>query len=1027
MRKCLLLLLSTFLVLSNAYAQDRAVTGIVKDSSDNSPLPGVNVLIKGTNIGSVTDFDGKYILQLSEGQNTLVFSFVGYQSQEVVVNSQSKIDINLQVDAEQLEEVVVTALGIEREERSLGYAVQGVKAEDMGNGAATGNMMNSLSGKVAGVQITPSNGAGSASKVIIRGNAMLGSNNQPLYVIDGVPISNNILADGSDGDESDISTGDGLSSLNPDDIAEMSVLKGGSATALYGSRAINGVILITTKSGKKGSSGVDFSQGFSMDFIGITPNEQSVYGNGSDGRLASDRDQLGMWGPKIEGQLNTAYYDGKERALTHYNNYDDFFRTGLTSNTSVSAYGSTEKGSIRFSYSNMDNRGMVQNSTYKRNTFSIKGDVKLSEKIKVDARLNYTNQKANNRLVMGSSVNSYMSMLIGMPSTISHHWLKDYKDDLGRPIGYTNNDQNPYWYIHERKNEDELNRVVGMTSVTYNVTEDLKILARTGIDYGAMRLNVLDPLYSPWQPQGRAFERTSLEMESNSDFLISYNKKVGKFDVNVNAGGAYLHQIRNFTDVGSSKFSSSDFQNPGAGSDVFQDFSTYEMMMTSLYATASVGYNGYLYLDASVRNDWASTLPINNNSFLYPSISGTWVFSDMDWSVPEWLSFGKLRASWAQVGSHTDPYSLYLQYDIDNWDHNGLNFGNIKGNDIPNANLKPAIQTSYEFGMDLRLFNDKLGIDVARYSSSSVNQIIPVSISDVSGYDRAIINAGEIVNRGWEFAMDFKAIDKGNFKWTTALNAAYNYNEVVSLTEGVDFYEIASAGGISIQANPGQAYGALVAKKALRTPEGGFVVDGEGRIMQEDEPSIIGNGVQPWMAGWRNTFNYKNLSLSILIDGKFGGDIYSSTNASMYISGKHENTVAGREEFYNGGAWNPGNLYSAVEGDNGDVTYEKFEGNVDPQQYWGRYGGIAEFNLYDASFIKLREVSVSYMFPKQWMQKTPIKNLSLTASAFNVGYLWKSTPNVDPEASFSSRNVSGVESATLALPRTLNFKLNANF
>lgn len=1014
-------------MFSNTYAQDRAITGTVKDAVDKSPLPGVNVLVKGTTSGTVTDLDGNFSVILTDDQTALVFSFIGYTSKEVAITNASNIDVELDIDAAELEEVVVTALGIERSERSLGYAVQGVKAEDMGNGAATGNVMNSLSGKVAGVQISPSNGAGSASKVTIRGNAILNGNNQPLYVVDGVPISNNILKDGGDGSESDISTGDGLSSLNPDDIAEMSVLKGGSATALYGSRAINGVILITTKSGKKGKSGVDFSQGFSMDFVGITPKEQSQYGNGSDGRLASDRNQLGMWGPKIEGQLNNAYYDGKERNLTYYDNFSDFFRTGLTSNTSISAYNSSEKGSVRFSYSNMDNQGMVQNSTYKRNTFSVKGDIKLSEKLKVDARVNYTNQKAHNRLVMGNSVNSYMSMLVGMPSTISHHWLKDYKDDQGRPIGYTNNDQNPYWYIHERVNQDELNRIVGMASVTYNITEDLKILGRTGVDYNAMRLNVLDPLYSPWQPQGRAFERTNLEMESNSDFLLSYNKKVGKFDINVNAGGAYLHQVRNYTDVGSSKFSSTDFQNPSAGSDVFQSYSTYERIMTSLYATGSIGYNGYLFLDASVRNDWSSTLPMNNNSFLYPSISGTWIFSDMDWDTPEWLSFGKLRASWAQVGSDTDPYQLGLQYGIDNWDHNGLNFGNIFGNDIPNDNLKPSIQTSYEFGIDLRLFNDKLGIDVAHYSATSVNQIIPVSISDVSGYERAIINAGEILNEGWEFAMNYKVVAKADFQWTTSLNAAYNYNEVISLTEGVDFFEIAATSGVSIQANPGQPYGALVSKKALRTPDGGFVVDSEGRIMQEDEPSIIGNGVQPWMAGWRNTFNYKNLSFSFLIDGKFGGDIYSSTNASMYTSGKHDATLAGREEFYGGGSWNPGNLYTAVEGSNGDVTYEKFTNNVDPQQYWGRYGGIAEFNLYDASFIKLREVSLAYMFPKQWIQKTPIKNLSLTASAFNVGYLWKNTPNVDPEASFSSRNVSGVEAATLALPRTLNFKLNANF
>lgn len=1023
-------------MLGNTYAQDRAVKGSVLDSSDGTPLPGVNVLIKGTNLGTVTDFDGNFILSLADDQNELVFSFIGYETKNVSVGTSSTISVKMDIDAAELDEVVVTALGIEREERSLGYAVSSVTAEDMGDaGVASGNMMNSLSGKVAGVQIAPVSGAGSSSRVVIRGNANLNGNNQPLYIVDGVPIANNTFKDAGDSpDTGDVNTGDGLSSINPDDIESMSVLKGGSATALYGSRAINGVILITTKSGKgKGRSGVDFNTGVTLDMVGITPKDQTTYGQGVDHEFPGNpKASTGMWGPKITGQLNDSYYDGKERNLQAYDNYRDFFKTGITSNTSVSAYTSNEKSSLRFSYSNMDNKGMVDNSTYKRNTFNIRGTSTIGQRLHIDGRLTYVNQKAYNRMEMGNSVNNYMGMVLGIPTTVDHNWLKDYTypaghPRAGQPQGYNDKETNPYWNINRVVNQDELNRVIGMASVTYDITDDLKILGRTGTDYNAMRQDVLQPLYTPWFEQGRAYQRTNLDFETNSDFLLSYHKQLGDFDLNANAGGSYMHTIRKMTDVGSSRFSSEDFQNPAAGADMFQQFSTYEKSIASLYATASVGYKGFLFLDASIRNDWSSTLPEDNNSYFYPSVSGTWVFSDMDWTVPDWLSFGKLRASWAQVGSDTDPYSLNLQYELDNWDHNGMNIGGIKGNRIPNKTLLPSIQTSYEFGLDVRFMNDRFGLDISRYSAIANNQILPVDISRTSGYESAIINAGEIMNEGWEFTLSYQPIMNKAFKWAIDLNAAYNNNEVISLTEGVDYYSIGGIGGVNIQAIPGRPYGEIVAKRALRDDNGNFVVDSEGRIQSEDDPTTIGNGVQPWMAGIRNTFNYKNFTLSVLIDGKFGGDIYSSTEATMYSTGKHEGTVAARNEFLESGHWNPGNLVTASNDADGNVIYEPFTNAVDPQQYFGRYASIPEFHMYDASFIKLREVSLSYMFPKTMLAKTPVKNIGLTASAFNLGYLWRNTDNIDPEASFTSRNVQGIEFSNLAIPRTFTFKLNANF
>ncbi|ANQ47937.1 SusC/RagA family TonB-linked outer membrane protein [Flammeovirga sp. MY04] len=1044
MNKHLLLFLSIlFSVFNTLYAQDRVVTGTVVDADDNSPIPGVNVLIKGTTHGSVTNLDGKFSISVAENQ-TLVFSYVGYQSTEVNVANATNLNVSLNVDAEQLDEVVVTALGIERSERSLGYAVQGVSADDMADAAtATGNMMNSLAGQVAGVQIAPSNGAGSSSRVVIRGTSVLSGNNQPLYVIDGVPMSNSTFKDGGDGYDGDVSSGDGLSSLNPDDIENISVLKGGSATALYGSRAINGVILITTKSGKDSKTGVDFSQSISLDVLGITPDEQKMYGQGTLGDITGDaKNATGMWGPKIMGQDSRFYYfnsgvpeaDQITKQLRHYNNYQDFYRTGITSNTSVSAFASNDKSNIRLSYSNMDNQAMVETSTFKRNTFSIKGSTEILNKLTAEGRVSYSNTQGYNRLINGGGYGSTMNFLMGLPSTTSVKWLSDkHKDENGRSYGYDDRGQNIYFNLREGYNKDNLDRVNGMTSLTYKITDDLKILGRAGIDYNNYTQDVLDPWGAALNSDGRAFKRNYAEMEQNYDFLVSYNKKIGKFDVNVNAGGSKMHILRNSQDVGSSTFASPDFQNPTAGQSVLMDMSTYEKAINSLYATASVGFQGYLFLDASVRNDWSSTLPLNNNSFLYPSISGTWIFSDMDWDTPEWLTFGKIRANYAQVGSDTDPYQLAQQYQIHRFNMPGnLIYGEIGNNVIPNANLRPSIQTSTEFGIDLRMFNDRLGIDVARYKSVSVDQILPVNISQSSGYAQVMINAGEILNEGWEMALNYKILDKSNFNWTATLNAAYNYNEVVSLTEGVEFFSLNESG--SIQAIPGQAYGAIVARKTLRDDNGNIVVNQEGIIQAEDTPSIIGNGVQPWMAGIRNTFTYKNLSLTVLIDGKFGGDIYSSTNSSMYSNGKHKDTVVGRDEWNKGdGHWNPGGLVTpktddsgnAISDENGNPIYEGFNGNVNPELFYG--SAKADHFVYDASFIKLREVSINYRLPQEWMQNIFIKNVNVSASAFNVGYLWKNSENFDPEASFSTGNAQGLENSTMALPRTFTFKLNANF
>ncbi|PWJ42186.1 SusC/RagA family TonB-linked outer membrane protein [Sediminitomix flava] len=1025
MRNTLFWLFSmSMLMLNTAYAQERTVKGVVTDASDKSPLPGVNVIIKGSASGTVTNFDGEYEISIDSDASVLTFSSIGYKSIDKVVGNASTINLALEVDAEELEEVVVTALGIERDKRSLGYATTEVGADEIGSAGVSSNMMNSLSGKVAGVQIAPvGGGAGSSSRVVIRGAALLGQSNQPLYVIDGVPMTNESVKDaGGSSDSGDVSTGDGLSSINPDDIESMSVLKGGAATALYGSRAINGVILITTKSGQKGEKlGIDFSTGVNFDMVGITPNDQKRYGQGTLGALPSNpKAQTSMWGPRITGQENNAYYDGQTRNLKAYDNYNDFYNTGVTFNTNVALTGGTENSSIRFSYNNLDSDGMVDNSTFKRNSFNLRSKTSLmNDKLKLDSRVTYTNQKAHNRMEMGNSVHNYAGMLLGIPTTNNVNWLKDYKNPDGTARGYNDKESNPYWTMNEVVNEDELNRILGMVSLTYEFTDYLKLMGRAGTDFNSFRQNTLQPMYTPWFEQGRAFEMTNLSREDNYDFLLMFNKKFGDFDINANAGGSYMKNTVNYSENGSIGFTSPNFQNPIAGRDRFLDYKTFESAISSFYATASIGYKGYLFLDVSARNDWSSTLPMDNNSFFYPSVSGSWVFSDMDWKMPDWLSFGKLRASWAQVGSATDPYMLALQYNFDGQNHNGINVGGIEGNVIPNRNLKPSIQTSHEIGLDLRMFNNRVGVDVAYYKSSATDQILAVDVSQGSGYSQAMINAGQIDNQGWEVMLNVVPVQTDNFTWDMTFNASYNDNQVVSLSEGVDQYNLFSQGDVSIQARPGEAYGVIVGSKYLRDDAGNIVVDSEGRPQKEDGVHEIGQGVQPWMAGLRNTFKYKNFSLSFLIDSKWGGQIYSNTEAAMYSSGKHEATLVGRDEYYSTGHWNPGGLVNA------DGT--AFTGSVDPELYYGAMSGISEQFIYDASFIKLREVSITYMMPHKFIQKTPFRNLAVSATGFNLGYLWRKTDNIDPESTFTNGNAQGIEMSNMSIPRSFGFKLNANF
>ncbi|KXX69182.1 SusC/RagA family TonB-linked outer membrane protein [Flammeovirga sp. SJP92] len=1007
------------------HAQEQLIKGSIKDAMTGEPLIGASIKIKGTSKGSITDMDGNFELQATP-TSLLQVSYIGYKTTEINVNNQNVISIKLEPDATEMEELVVVGLGVERDERSLGYAVQEVSSDDLGAVTSSSNVMNNLAGKVAGVQINQVGGSpGSSSNVVIRGNAILDGSNQPLYVIDGIPMNNSNVSNANDGDSGGIDTGDGMSGINAEDIESINVLKGPAATAIYGSRGINGVIMITTKSGKGGQKGigVDFSHSSTISTLGITPDNQEEYAHGTNGMFPTDpRRDYGMWGPKVTPGLTTdKYYDGEERTVQFYDNYDLFFKPSYTANTNVALTKVSDAGTLRFSYSNMSNNGNTDNQSYERNTFSLRGTSDITDKFHIDARMNYIKEEAYNRPYMGNNVNNYMSNMNAIPNTYDITWMKDYKDDEGRPIGYNENNENPYWTMYETKFHDTKDRILGMASATYDITDHLKVQGRAGTDYTAWRADVLEPLYTPWYESGRAYERTQLDREDNFDAMLMYDNQFGKFDVVANVGTSYMHIYRRYSDTGSSNFSDPLQQNPQSGSDRFASYNTYEKAISSVYATASIGYDGYLFLDVSGRNDWSSTLPLDNNSYFYPSISGSWVFSDMDWTVPDWLTFGKVRASWAKVGSDTDPYMLQQYYQIDGQTQDGLQTGAIYGNTINNSQLKPSMQTSYELGMNLRMFDDRVNLDMTYYNSSSVDQIMKVRIPESSGYEDAIINAGEIINKGVEVALGYHVIRKQDLNWHTQVNFAYNYNEVVSLSEGVDQY-LVGEGPVNIVAAPGQAYGTIMGTAYKRDDNGNIIVNEDGMPMVEDGYQQIGNGVQPFMVGWVNQFQYKNISFGMVIDAKFGGDIYSSTNANMYSNGKHQDTADGRNTMHETGVYNPGGMVY----ENGE-PFEGFTTDQDLQNYYQTTAGIDEAHVYDASYIRISEISVGYTFPKTMVSSAKMQNLQLSFVASNLGYLWKSTDNIDPAASFSYGNAQGMEVGSYPLPRTFGLKLNAKF
>ena len=1007
--------------------QDTRITGTVTDAQGRK-LPGVSILVKNQQgKGTTSNQEGKYNLD-APSDAVLIFRFIGFKEMQVAVNGRKEINVSLAEDDVALNEVVVTSLGIKREKKALGYAVTEVKGEEFTRARET-NVANSLVGRVAGVNVTkPASGSMGSSRVVIRGNGSISGNNQPLYVIDGIPLVNtnfgqsSVFYGGGDG-------GDGISSINPDDIESMSVLKGGPAAALYGARASNGAILITTKSGKAQKGiGVEYNGSYTLDQP-IFNNEkdfQYVYGQGTNGIAPKDKAaalQAGTsnWGAKLDGSP-VMQFDGVLRPYSAVkNNSHNFYNDGNTFANTISLYGGSEKATLRFSASDLNNHDLMPNSSLKRNNFSLNGNLKATDKLTAQMSVQYIRERVENRPSSGDfSWNPNVGVQL-LPTNYDVRNLSKRVDENGNEYLVSSNIYlaNPYFIAYDMQNRDRKDRLIASADLKYDFTSYLYARLLAGTDF-AYRLS------ENVTPEGSAIANGSMSEnqryvgEFNSQLMLGFKKNIANdFSVDAFVGGNIMKSKESNLNASGSQFIVPFFYSVNNTVTQGRSYNLYKKQFNSLFASAELGYKGYLYATFTGRNDWFSTLSRASNSIFYPSASLSFVASQA-MTMPSWISFAKLRTAWSKTGSDSDisAYAQSLTYYFGQ-QHLGQSLAYVNEGTIPNTRLKPATSKSYELGLDTRLFNDRVGLELTWYNRKTVNDILSSQISIGSGFSNVRLNSGEMVNKGLEMMISGTVFKQKSMSWDMSFNMGYNNNNIISLADGQQSMTIQQSrpglygdGGtpVFIRAEVGKPFGIIQGSGYKRDGSGKIVFNAKG-LPVEGELRNIGNSVSPYTLGYTNNFRYKNFNLGILLDAKFGGKISSGTNNLAYLAGLSKETLPGRE----------GGVVGAGVNEQGQPNTV----NVPAQEYFSWVANhIAEEFVYDASFVKLRQVVLGVNLPKTWVNKIKMSDVSLSFVARNLFTLYKKVPLVDPESTFLTGNVQGIE--MLSVPATRSFGLNLN-
>ncbi len=1027
--------------------QAQKVTGTIMSTKDNSPLPGVSILVKGTNMGTNTDASGKFSLNASPN-SVLVVSYVGHKTQELAVGNQSVLNIGLEEDSQALSEVVVTALGIKKESKKLGYSTTTVGSEAITENR-TPNFVNTLQGKIAGVNISAlGTGPAGSSKIRIRGQSSFSGQNTPLIVINGVPVDNtnfgtnpgNASSDNSIGVRGGGNTsdgGDGLSSINPDDIESMTVLKGATAAALYGSRAKDGVIMITTKTKGSGKGiGVSFNSNFTNETPLDFTDYQYEYGQGEGGvRPTTANPTSGQWsfGEKIAPGMMQKLYDVEVPYVAQPSHVGAFYRNGSNFTNTITLSSGTDKGGFNLSFANMDSKGIVQNNTFNRKTINLGFAYELSKKLSFSGNMNYSNENNKNPPNIANQDNSIPTTISNLANTMP---LSLFKEKFANPDGneyiYSRfmNRTNAYWVLEKQKQNITRDRIFGNISAKYNLTDWLYVQGRVGQDYWSrdQDYNNFATGTASLAPAPAGFVNGSFTQESrrfretNTDILIAATQKFGDFGLDVNVGGNQMYRRFDLNSTFVQDFVVRDLYTVQNGRVKDPIYGLSERKVNSVYGSAEISFRNFLYLNATARNDWFSTLSPANRSILYPSVSASFVFSQAFKTLPTWLTFGKLRAAYAEVGSDTDvgPYSNNLFYGI-----NGNLFGNqpvggSQGSSVPNANLKPMRTSESEIGLELKLFKNRLNIDAAVYKKLTSDQIVQAQISDASGFQSSLINSGKSQNKGFELLLNIVPIRTNDFSWDLTLAGSYNITKVLSLLNDTPGTRITTGTHVfngEQRQVVGQEMGLIYGFGFKRDASGKQIFGANGIPLRTADLISYGSALPKWVGGITNGFTYKGISLSVLIDFKLGNKMLSGTNFNAVRHGKHKMTLPGRDS---------GGIVGVGVNDKGEVNTVK----ANPQDYWSvvRSLALVEPVVYNGGYWKLRQITAGYDITKLLPKNFPVKSMKLSFVANNVLLLKKWVDNIDPESfGYSSDNISGMESTGLPTTRSMGFNLNVKF
>ncbi|MCF7568529.1 SusC/RagA family TonB-linked outer membrane protein [Sabulilitoribacter arenilitoris] len=1002
---------------------DNEIEAIIKDVLQNEikgtvvdaagiPLAGVNIIIRGTSTGTQSNFDGEYTIQASSGA-VLEFSYIGFKTQLITVGDSNTVNVTMEEDASQLDEVVVTALGIKRQKKSLTYATQNVDVDGIDEARPNQNLVNSLSGKIAGISIQRSgNGVSGASKVVLRGNRSIAGSSQALYIVDGVPL------------------GGDISDLSPDDIQSISVLKGANAAALYGARANNGAIIITTKSGSEDRLSVDFSSTITTETGNILFDYQNQFGQGSGGTYNAG--SLGSWGPSLDGSSVANWSPNPDNSANipyaaQGNNIDDFHETGVSFANNISIRSGSAKNQTFFGYTNENRKGIVPGNELQRHNVNLKIDNKLiDDKLALSAKVNYIRTNIDNQLDTGESFANPWRHAYRLPRNIrtSDVSVFQYTDANGNVRqNYwdpgNNGGANPYWTINKNLNEIIINRVIGYASLTYNITDDLSILARTAVDQSSVSREDRDHNDSYIiADNGNFATNNGSSLEWNTDFLLSYNKKLNdNFSFNVNFGGN--HRVANSKTVSTNNgglnaanvFAINNAQNLTAG----QTLSRREV--NSLYGFGQLAHKDAVFLDLTYRSDWSSTLPEANRRFDYFSVGVSAVLSDLV-DLPEAFSYLKLRTSYAEVGNDTDPFNLTRTANLRAGGF--IQLGTV----LPNPNLKPERTKSLEFGFDARFLDSRLGVDFTYYKTNSIDQLFGQQVPQGSGITTRFINGADVQNSGVELILTGNPIRTDDFNWNITVNFSKNDSEILALAEGLETLSFGGDFFRRFELNVGDEWGNVYSR--------GFARDGQGRVLVASDGTpevtsgqevLVANFNPDWLGGINNSFTYKNFNLSFLIDIRQGGQIGSFTNAILSSDGALTKTLAGRDGSLVFGS----NIFSNLEVVKADGTPNDIQ--VNAEQFWAKVGGrnspVGEAFVEDASNIRMREITFGYSFPRSFLDKTPFEKAKISLVGRNLFFISNSA-SVDPEViTNTSTAADGFES--FAPPSTRSIGLNLKF